>query len=55
MSEKCVWNLVSVSSWGRYLFDSGCGNEFDFNDRDSVESFLYCPYCGKKLKAEVKE
>jgi len=43
--QICKWTQDSDGLW-----DTSCGNRFEFYDGGPVENdFRWCPYCGKTL------
>lgn len=45
IKEYCTWKQDYE---GASLYESACGNVFEFNHEGVEENgFLYCPYCGK--------
>ena len=45
----CVWTEDRET---HEVFDTTCGNRFEFNDQGPDENdFKFCPYCGKRLAA----
>ena len=51
--EKCYWRPESGDWVDENCWDTGCDNNFIFNDGGPfANNFEYCPYCGKKLEED---
>lgn len=51
--DVCVWYIVTVDHYDYWR--SGCGRRHVFcsdDDTPTSDGFLYCPFCGKKIKVE---
>lgn len=48
-TKNCLWIEDEDKN-----YETGCDNMFTFNVGCPVENgFIYCPYCGKKLKVRI--
>lgn len=48
----CRWKFDIYHDY----YETGCGHTFTFIDGSSQENgFKYCPYCGGKIDASLKE
>lgn len=54
MNEVCDWNYVDA--WYAEYWKTSCGNEHQFVDGGPKEnSYIFCPYCGKRIKENSNE
>lgn len=49
----CEYEKTNRSHRGDYVYKFKCGNEI-LTTKYIVEHFVYCPYCGKKMKVEER-
>ena len=53
--EKCRWMKDQYHLYFGGAYDSGCGEEHQFQQGELEDSgYKYCPYCGKEIE-EITE
>lgn len=50
--ESCVWSPYE-SDWGDNAFETSCGNANSSEFTLEEYGFLFCPWCGKRIKQEA--
>ncbi len=47
--RKCEWD------WNQLYFywATGCGRRWNLDDQGGAKKFVYCPFCGKKIKEKI--
>ena len=56
MDNVCVWEMVENGWHDPAYWETSCGGAAEFvNGGPSENDFVYCPFCGKKIREEVTD